>query len=515
MNTGFTYVGNIWDLYPGFTSGGDNSVSDEQTNALIDAVHDANLKQVEALLADGADANTCVNRPGSSIIPAVAIIHTEELSPLIAAIELLHPTTPHDTPACHPTTPYPSDMMMEIFDVLLNSVDDVNIPCPGTHRTPVMHAAAAGNVRCVEQLIYKGAALHTTDKFGEMVWTLAAKKGRLDVLRCLIEDHGIDKNSMNNKGFSMLYFAVCSRNKEVVRYLLNLGVTVASYVPQKRRAETCESCHQNIYRHSIYEMQVRGDPYVAAISKNVPEVVKLFEEHGCQLYQSDEVLSYAVNVNSVEVVEYLLGKHKYSLNNEYSGHCLGVEIYPHQTILMSACNEVNLKSIELLLEHGANPNMKRCADKCFSAINILIEYGRFEMTARLIRSGANVNTRFESAFTGVGLPFEVAVSINDTYEAEILLVYGSSCGVHSLKGKHKLKSNLHPNIREFLKEREVDKNKVLPLKQRCRMVILNHLCPQADLKINELHLPPLLVQYLSIPEIDCIIEMFNENKSYH
>ena len=151
---------------------GNTSLSEEQTIALINAVRDVNLKLVKVLLADGADANKFVWQ----IIIGV-------MSPLTAAIKLLHPNS-------H----YPSDNMMEIFDVLLDSVADVNKPCPRTYRTPIMYAAAVRNVRCVKKLINKGAALHTADKFGDTVWTLAAKSGSVDLLKCLIEDHGIDKN---------------------------------------------------------------------------------------------------------------------------------------------------------------------------------------------------------------------------------------------------------------------------------------------------------------------------------
>ena len=112
------------------------------------------------------------------------------------------------------------------------------------------------------------------------------------------------------------------------------------------------------------------------------------------------------------------------------------------------------------------------------------------MIARLLRSGVYVNTRSQSGHTDVVLPFEAAVRRGNTYAAEMILIYGSSRGVHSLISKHKLKADIHPNLQELLKECEVNKNNVLPLKQRCWMAILNQLCPQADKKINVLHLPP-------------------------
>ena len=186
--------------------------------------------------------------------------------------------------------------------------------------------------------------------------------------------------------------------------------------------------------------------------------------------------------------------------------------YPHQTLLMLACKNLSLKMVELLLKHGANPNMKRCANKCPSVINIAIDCGHVEIIARLLSTGVYVNTRSEGGHTDVVLPFEAAVRRGNTYAAEMILVYGSSRGVHSLNDKHKLKTNIHPDLQELLKECEVNKNNVLPLKQRCRMVILNQLCPQADKKINVLPLPPPLIKYLSIPELEHIIKIKIDKK---
>ena len=479
-----------------------DSLSDARLIALIDAVHDVNLKSVKALLACGADANKCIKPHGVKYLPAVTDMAGEELSPLIVAIKLLHPKS-----QCS------SDIMMEIFNVLMNSVADVNKLCPLSQRTPIMYAATVGNIRCVEKLISKGAALHTADKFGDTVWTLAARTGNVDVLKCLIEDHGIDKNSVDRHGSGMLYFAAKSGNVEVVRYLLNLGVTVTTYIPQKRRVATCDGCQVSCYR--IYKMQLRGDPYMEAIGKNMPEVVSLLDEHGCEMYKSDEALSYAVHINSVDVVDYLLSNHEYSLNNEYIANNRWDKEYPHQTLLMSACQRNSVKMVELLLDHGANPNMNRCVDKCPSAINIAVAYGCVEIIVRLIRSGVDVNTRSICPPLGVVLPFEGAVRRRNTYAAEMILIYGSSRGVYSLNDKHKLKTNIHPDLQELLKEWEVDKNNVLPLKQRCRMVILNQLCPQANKKINVLPLPPPLIKYLSIPELDDIIKIKNDKRKYY
>ena len=51
------------------------------------------------------------------------------------------------------------------------------------------------------------------------------------------------------------------------------------------------------------------------------------------------------------------------LNNDIAKY-QWVDGYPHETLLISACKNLSVKMVELLLKHGANPNMKRCAKKC-------------------------------------------------------------------------------------------------------------------------------------------------------
>ena len=165
--------------------------------------------------------------------------------------------------------------------------------------------------------------------------------------------------------------------------------------------------------------------------------------------------------------------------------------------------------VKLLLEHGADPNIKH--GQCVSAINVAIYERHVEFIARFIRGGVNVNAKFLHRGIGVVLPIDVAVWHDHIYAAQLLVVSGSSFGKFSWPKEHKCKADIAPDVQELLEEWDVCTNNFLPLKQRCRMVILNHLSPQADEKIKELPLPPLLIKYLSIPELDDIIEASKSN----
>ena len=475
-----------------------NVKDDDECTALMYAVRNANIKCVESLIASGADVNLINDKPNVTYTPACM------LGPLIDSIKLLHPNSPHSY-----------NTMMGIFDLLLNSGADVNKPCQRHNRTPILYAAAVGNVNCVEKLIQKGAQVNCTDRVGHTVWAEAARAGSVDVLKCLIEKHGIGKNSTDKNGFSVLLWAVISCSIEPVRYLLNQGVTMTSFVPQEC-VEACKNCGTNLSYHYLDATQMNTDPYVRAIRFDMLDVVRLMDKHGCELGKSPEILSYAICNESEDVVDYLLRNYKYQLNYEFTVKSINMRFnFHHQTFLIKACRNQSVQMVKLLLEYDADPNIQYCVKESPSIINVAISEQHVEIIACFIRGGVHLNIgsyypnlTLSSDINDIGvvLPFEAAVYDNHIYAAEMLLVAGCSRGIHSLDNNHELKANIGPEMQELLKEWDVHQNNVLPLQQRCRMVILNHLCPQADKKIKELPLPPQIIRYLGIPELDDILE---------
>ena len=452
---------------------------------LICAVQRTNFKCVEKLIAHGADVK-CQGFMGVSV------------DPLIDSIANFH----YNSNGSY-------EVMMDIFDVLLNSGVDVNRTCNLNWRTPIMHAAEMGITKCIQRLIQKGARLDSVDKFGHTVWTLAALKGGVEVLKLLLEDGGIDKNSMDNNGFSLLYWAVRGGNIQTVTYLLDLGVKITTNRSQES-VQLCRICGTNLSCYIINGRQRSIDPYMEAIRLNMLEVLKLMDEYGCQLYKSVDTLNYAIHINSVKVIDYLLCKHKYSLNDEYFERFFGRDwMTLNQTLLLKACRTASEQVVQLLLEHGADPNQMGCVQGITvnSTIIEAIHKRHVGTIALFIRSGLKVNIRSYHRHVGSVLPFEAAVYTDHIYAAKMLLFTGSSCGVHSLNNNHKLKTGTTNELKELLKEWNVHKNNVIPLQQRCRMAILNHLSPQADKKISELPLPQILVKYLTIPELDDIINV--------
>ena len=473
-----------------------NARDDIGCTALMYALQHANVKCVEKLIANAADVNliSMLDQCENKCFYAKNLI--DMVSPLIASTILLDSKS-----VCS------SKIRMDIFDLLLDSGADLNTRCSEWKRTPLMHAAVVDNVYYVKRLIEKGADIFTTDEDCHTTWTLAAEAGSVNVLKYLIESNHLDKNAIDEDGCSLLWWGVRGGSIETVRYILNLTVTSTSHTPLQW-VEPCQHCGTSLPYVDTGEFDLH--PCMEAIDSNEVSMVRLFNEYGCQSYQHLYALSYAVRRNSVEVVKYLLTNYKYLLNNEYIWQQRMWN--PHTTLLTEGCRHKSVELVKLLLEHGADPNVYSSVKTCSSAINVAICTRHVEVIARFIRGGVHVNVKSFYIHLGVVFPFEVAVWHHHIYAVKMLFVYGSSCGLFSLpKNHHKYKAGIAADIQELLEEWNVHKNKVLSLQQRCRMVILNHLSPQADKKIKELPLPPPIIRYLNVPELDDIMAESESN----
>ena len=190
--------------------------------------------------------------------------------------------------------PAPS-VKVDIFNLLL---DSFHLKKNSFEKdvSPIIYAVGIRNIYCVEMLIEKGGRLdiisYTTKRY---VWTHVAVMGNVELLKCMF-NYGIDKDSTDQNGLSVLWWVVSSRNIEAVRYLLDLGVVIHS--------PKLERCKNNNVMIDIN--QEDQDPCIKAIRHNMFEIVKLFEEHGSKSCELFTALRCAVIYNSVDVASYLL-----------------------------------------------------------------------------------------------------------------------------------------------------------------------------------------------------------------
>ena len=349
-----------------------------------------------------------------------------------------------------------------------------------------------------EELIEKGALLNIIVS-GLPVWSWIARMGSVELLRYMF-DHGIAMNFTTIRGRSVLSFVVQSKEVEAIRYLLDLGVAMTSYTPATYTI-ACYKCGKN--RLFIEEEDHNNEePFMIACRWNMCNVVQMLDKYDNQNLKTMNALRCAIKSDSVDVVEYLLNKYKYPLNDEYF-----IKDWSHEIkecyLLKEACG-YHPAVVQLLLDHGADPNKKFCYS--FGIINLALCRKNTEIIALLIRNGADVSYRSRSRLLKLGdyLPLENAAVYSLKCIAEMLIIYGCSCGLFSLAEDHMFKNRYRTDMNNLMKDWNVCENKVTPLRMQCRRMILKYLSPQAQKKIMKLPLPPLIIKYLGIPELDDI-----------
>ena len=457
-----------------------------RSTALLYAVHNTNINCLKCLIVNGADViigyRSGISR--SQVEKACS-------SPIVDTLLMLSDPSRES-----------SVIKLDIFDVLLDAAVDQGKDYFRTCTDYILYALFAGNVNCIKKLINKGIQLDIIANELQYVWALIAERGNKELLKCMI-NRGIDKDSVDLDGFSMLLRVVLSGNIEAVRYLLDIGVAIPIYAPEEFLTP-CEQCGENRLVIDVDTNQDIRDPCWRAICDNNVEIVKLLEEHGSKYYKSFSALRNALKHGSADVLCFLLSKYTYKLNIEYIIKYSGESIL---TLLSEPSSEITAQMTKLLLDHGADPATQICAVKSTNAIMTAIRYRHLEVIAQYIRCGVNINFRsWDSTFERVS-PFEASVLRDRHYVSVMLLISGCSRGMFSIS---KLEDNPKPVLEKLMKEWNVYDDNVTPLKQRCRCVILNHLSPRADLKIENLPLPQCLIKFLNISELDNIICEYNK-----
>ena len=456
--------------------------------ALHYAVCNANMNCVECLIANEAYIFT-----GTEQYLEVLAGKNKPWAPIMTVMWMINSIDPA-SPA----------IMFDILGILLKAAVEqhkVYFRCCTDY---ILYALHAGNVNCVKELIKIRAPLGISAYIDLYIWKCIARKGDVELLKCMF-NHSIDKGFIDRDGSRVLEDAVRSGHTEVVRYLLDIGVTIPTY--SLNVVETrCKQCKEKRLIIDDYNGYTNPDLCMRAIHDNKLEIVILLEEHGSQTCKSFTALRCAVTCGNEDVVSYLLNKYTYPVNIEYiiNDSCKTVS-----TLLTEPVSLCTANITRMLLAHGADPAKLMCSARSTNGLMRAIGDGRLDIIAQYIRSGVNIIVRSYQRFRAKVFPLEASINSDHPNVAKMLLISGSSRRVSSAC---MFKSKLEPKLEKLLKEWNVYDNNVTPLKQRCRCVILIHLSPRADLKIGKLPLPPSLIKFLSIPELDNLVYEYNKTQ---
>lgn len=263
---------------------------------------------------------------------------------------------------------------LEMVEFLLEKGAKPNVACTCVHRNKAaLHFACenchADSSQIVKLLIGAGANLEQETFDFEKALHFACEFNNPSVVECLVQS-GADINCVNLDGKSPLSLA-CSRKKNVqslsiIKSLINNGADVNN-----------SDGMQNIHPVRLLIQ-----------NKNLEAVQYLIDKE--MLSENENFLSDAVLTSNPEMVKLLID-HQDNINKTYSLF----ELTPlHQACISPV---VSSEIVEILLTHGANPNVKSKTHE--TPLHYACQKGNVQKVVSLLKCGANVNSANKHGFS--------------------------------------------------------------------------------------------------------------------
>eukprot|EP00792_Barthelona_sp_PAP020_P005305 TRINITY_DN2594_c0_g1_i1.p1 TRINITY_DN2594_c0_g1~~TRINITY_DN2594_c0_g1_i1.p1 ORF type:complete len:676 (+),score=181.11 TRINITY_DN2594_c0_g1_i1:32-2029(+) len=310
----------------------------------------------------------------------------------------------------------------ETLEVLLKNKADINVRWEGEMTfTPLLYAIEQGILQSTEVLLRFGAnPFEKCDDYSSL--HLATLAGALDVMQLLLDfevdvdstledgetplfiacsngnreavvllaQHGASINVVTKSGYTTLHAAVIGGNRPTLRYALASGIS-----PNSRGEEGITPLHEAAEAGNLdfVRMLVRKGAKVDAYDdfNFTPLHVAAFNGHltiveyllklckNIDLNKNPSPISLAVDQGHLDVVSYLLN-FRLSVDVPYKGH----------SPLAIAIKNNNVALTELLLENGANPNI-RFEEIDMDVLLFAIAHGYEEIATLLLNFDANPN----------------------------------------------------------------------------------------------------------------------------
>lgn len=263
---------------------------------------------------------------------------------------------------------------LEIVEFLLQNGAKPSVACTCVHRNKAaLHFACenchADSAQIVEFLLNAGANLEQETFDFEKALHFACEFNNLPVVECLVQS-GADINCVNLDGKSPLSLA-CLRQKKVrslsiIKFLIDNGADV-------NNSDGMQNIHP--VRLLIQNRNLKAVQYL--INKEL-------------LSENENFLTDAVLTSNPDMVKLLID-HQNNINRTYSLF----ELTPLHQACMSPV--VSPEIVEILLTHGANPNVKSKTQE--TPLHYACQKGNVQKVVLLLKFGANVNSTNKHGFS--------------------------------------------------------------------------------------------------------------------
>lgn len=274
--------------------------------------------------------------------------------------------------------------------------------------TPIMTAANHGHVPAIELLLHHGVDINVPQAACNSPLSLAAIHGHIPAVRTLLH-HGADVNTIR-RGTTPLVKVIQANQLEATRVLItegNADLTITSHHPQLFTPVFWAVSQNNpaiislLLNHAPAEIERRDSigrtPLALAVWEEHIEAIECLLSHGADINAANRVgqtpLWWALLSDSIPATKTLL------THGADTGALAPLddesEVMP---VLLAAMKRFHYGLVEVLLEHGVNPNCQSVSlsgqsGKRMTPLSLAVGYRETSLVRKLLQHGADPNAR--------------------------------------------------------------------------------------------------------------------------
>lgn len=251
------------------------------------------------------------------------------------------------------------------------------IPLAGCETNKFVGAAAKGEIATVKTMLAEGADINQRGSFhGETALISAARKGRTETVQLLL-DRGADMDATDDSGRTALTEAADNDHCDVIRALLNKGADV-----------------------NAKGTRYGGTALMMAAHVRRVDAVQLLLQNGADVNATDELGRTALLWVALERPDYACS---FRTRKDYFNVIEYIGDHPRD---VRRIDRSEMKVVEALLKHGANPNVREGSVKVADEVAFgrtplyLAAWNGAESVVKiLLDRGADVDAKTDGGWT--------------------------------------------------------------------------------------------------------------------